>query len=247
LEPVGAVAPLNTLTNGALAEGLVNLRKSTELLLAVSFFRTKDMKQDLDRTAFRGVLPILQVFLARAGYEVTGVRYFEVLPDGTASTSGALSGTGGRPPGVCVTFRAGPDRPEQRVHYVQADISDGGLKKHPELVKWMDSFGTGTGYLKAASYLMHEAYFSGIRSFLLGHCDVLVQDDSGIPLRFFPPEAWELRLFGRFEAPIELFKGKPQPDLVEAYRRAGEVAPLPFGTGYRHRPGDSNLMIARRK
>jgi hypothetical protein len=45
-----------------------------------------------------------------------------------------------------------------------------------------------------------------IRTFLLENTDTLVQDDSGIPVSFFTPEGWELRLFGSYPGPISLFK-----------------------------------------
>jgi hypothetical protein len=93
---------------------------------------------------------------------------------------------------------------------------------------------------------MHNSYFSGIRRFLLDNSCVLVQDDSGIPCSFFTPEDWRVRFFGSYPGPIPLFKEYRQPQLAE-YFRTTNPAPLDFGIGYRHRVGESILMIASRQ
>jgi hypothetical protein len=100
--------------------------------------------------------------------------------------------------------------------------------------------------VKSASYLRHESSFSMIRSFLLENSSTLVQDDSGIPCSFFTPEAWRLRFFGSYPGPIALFKEYTQPKLAEYYRTSDPV-PLDFGIGYRHRAGESTLMVANRR
>ena len=100
--------------------------------------------------------------------------------------------------------------------------------------------------MKSASYLMHKSYFSKVRSFLLENTDTLVQDPSGIPVTYFKGEQWKLRPFGHYPGPISLFSEHSQPKLFELYRK-GEPVPLDFGIGYRHRLGESSLLVAERK
>ena len=73
----------------------------------------------------------------------------------------------------------------------------------------------------------------------------MVQDDSGIPVRFFKAQEWQLQPFGRYLGPIEVFPGNYQRGLSEVYRRSNPPK-LEFGVGYRWRPHESNLLLAVR-
>ncbi len=99
--------------------------------------------------------------------------------------------------------------------------------------------------VKAASYLMHADGFSNVRNFLTEHSDILVQDDSGIPLRAFD-DHWRLRFFGNYVAPIELFQKHYQPDLAAAYARSNP-ADLGFAFGYHWQTDQGILMLGFRK
>ena len=243
LEPVGSIPPPETLDAARLGAALKNMRKSTEVILSFGHFITKDMKAELEATDIRGVLPLLLAFVAVSGGEVLDVAYFSVRKDGSAEYSGdAPGGSRGAVPGVRITFRRSPSAVPQRIHYVQADVSDSGLGSNGSVLAWAASFGRGNVYLKAASYLMHESYFSGIRKFLLEHADSVLQDDSGIPLRFFQDGKWRCWFFGTYSGTLDIFKKYRQPDLGKAFETSG--GPLPFGTGYKWRVGESNLMLA---
>ena len=131
-------------------------------ILDFHYFITKDMRVDLTRTQISGTLPILFVFLARTGNAVTAV----------ANVSSPA-------PGVKITF-SGPAGHEQTLYYFKTDLSNGG--RSGGFLKWCAGQGPGLSLLKAASYLMHTGEFSNVRNFLLQNSEVLVQDDSGIPL-----------------------------------------------------------------
>ena len=99
--------------------------------------------------------------------------------------------------------------------------------------------------LKAASYLMHSNNFSQVRDFLLAHSKIILQDDSGIPYRFFSKDKWNIRHCGRYVGPINRFKEYPQPDLAKE-NAASKPAPLEFSFGYQWQPSRS-LIIATPK
>jgi hypothetical protein len=80
----------------------------------------------------------------------------------------------------------------------------------------------------------------------LENSSALVQDDSGIPYAFFNEADWNVTLHGRYLGPIAIFKNPHQPKLAELYRSTNP-SPLDFGIGYRHRAGESTLMVATRK
>jgi hypothetical protein len=245
LESVGSIAPPNTLTQEAVAEGLNNLRRSAEVILSFGHFITKDMKAELDRTAFRGVLPLIYTFISLTGGEIVSTRYFAVGRDGVLRESGqSLSGSRGDLPGVQIEFRRGAGTGVQTLYYIQANVADDAVKSNGALLKWASSFGAANVYLKAASYLLHEASFSRIRSFLLNQAASVLQDDSGIPVRFFRIGDWRFWLFGSYSGTLDIFAKYYQSDLQAAFATPGVALPLPFGTGYKWRLGESNLLLA---
>ena len=133
----------------------------------------------------------------------------------------------------------------QTLYYFRTDISDDGLKKSGFL-KFAGSLGKGDSFIKSASYLPHADSFSKIRDFLLSQSQSIVQDDSGIPLRFFKPEEWRLRPFGNYLGPIGEFPGRYQKGLNDLFHKA-KAPRLDFGVGYRWRPNELNLLLAEKK
>ena len=120
-----------------------------------------------------------------------------------------------------------------------------GLKK-TGFLKFCEALGEADGFIKSASYLLHSNSFSSMRGFLLDRTVALVQDDSGIPVRYFSSEAWQLRPFGRYLGPIAVFHGQYQK---QAQRRlsAGPIRRSSISaSGYRWRPHESNLLLAVR-
>ncbi len=245
LESVGSITPPTALTEGEVALGLENLRRSAEVILSFGHFITKDMKVELDRTAFRGVLPLIYMFIALTGGEIVSTRYIAVVGGGGMQELGSeVFHSKGQLPGVRIEFRRRGRSDVQTLLYVQANVADDALTSNGAVLKWAGSFGPGNVYLKAASYLLHEPYFSRIRSFLLNYAISVLQDDSGIPLRFFRDGRWQLWFFGTYSGTLDLFRKYYQSDLQSAFATPGAAAPLPFGTGYKWRLGESNLMLA---
>jgi hypothetical protein len=76
---------------------------------------------------------------------------------------------------------------------------------------------------------------------------MIVQDDTGVPYRDFNPSQWQVRLYGNYLPPIDIFKQFYQPDLANAYAHSSPQA-LPFGIGYRGwDPKKSALIVAYRR
>ena len=256
-EPVGAVPDLNRIPAEALPAALANIRKSLESVLSWSFFITKNMKTDLTQTQLSGTLPLLYVFLARAGCTIDSVTPVTIDATGAVGENDK-----GQTPGVRIVFTAAAgssgnaaavsdrrnsaESAPQTLYYFCSDLSDDGVKSQPGFLRFCEQQGDGVSLLKAASYLMHEPGFSRVRDFLLGQSDTILQDDSGIPYRYFEPQLWDLHFCGPYLGPIDTFKKYWQADLADAYAHSAS-APLPFGFGYQWQPDRSNLIIARRK
>jgi hypothetical protein len=100
--------------------------------------------------------------------------------------------------------------------------------------------------LKAASFLMHADGFAGVRNFLLQNSRVIIQDDSGIPLRDFP-KGWSVSCYGRYVPHKEEFQKYYQPDLAALYAQNPPPPPIDFAFGYHWQKSEGLLMLAARQ
>lgn len=237
LEPVGSIPQIGERTRHSLS----NLRASMNTVLNISFFITKHMKSQLNEGQLTGTLPILYVFLARAGKEIREVTIFNLEKDGTIkpveeARRGRAAGGGGS--GVKIEF-ADSDGTARTLYYFSTDLSDPGVK-NTGFLPFCEKLAPADTFLKSASYLMHGYGFDTIRDFLVEHSRTVVQDDSGIPLHAFKGE-WSFHPFGNYVYPLGIFPNTYQPKLKALFAKAPKID---FGVGYRHRPNDSNLMMA---
>jgi hypothetical protein len=220
-----------------------NLENAMNSSLRYSFFITKDMKVDLEQQQLNGTLPIVYVFLARAGKNIEQVSYGSL--DGSGNFRQGAPGRG-ETPGVRIDYTDNQSGQKQTLFYFTTDISDGGIAAAPGFLKFCDQHGLGVGLLKSSSYLMFESGFNRVRDFILNHSKIIVQDDAGIPLNDFNSEKWNIRLFGTYLGPIEIFKQYYQPKLKELYD-ASNPPPMSFNYGYRWNYKESHLIVATRK
>jgi hypothetical protein len=224
-----------------LSGALGNLENAMKSSLNTTYFITKDMKVDLHEQNLNGVLPILYAFIARADKSITNVTF------GGLNTNGAFQeGARGGSTGVRVRYTDNQSGDSQTVYYFTTDISDSGVKASPGFLKFCQHLGTGASLLKSSSYLLFENGFATIRNFILDHSNIIGQDDSGVPLAYFDPNKWNVRFFGVYLGPIELFKQHYQPRLRELFEQANPP-PLDFGFGYRWNYREANLVVATRK
>ena len=93
---------------------------------------------------------------------------------------------------------------------------------------------------------MHGEGFSGVRNFLLERSNVIVQDDSGIPLRAFNKN-WSLEFHGCFIPHGEKFGKYDQQQLAAIYKRDPPPPALGFAFGYWWQIERGLLILARRK
>jgi hypothetical protein len=241
LEPVYPLPDLATVPPATLSGTLQNIEVSLNTILSFSFFKTKDMRAELQRSELKGVLPVISVFLARTGKEIKEIQYISLDKSGDV-----VSGSQGSTHGAKFTFTDPATGSEKVLYYFTSDLSDEALKRNPGLLRFCEGLGPSNSLLKAASYLLHGGGFDTVRTFLLQNSAAILQDDSGIPVRFFTPDRWTLRFFGIYTGPIALFKKFDQADLRQYYATSSPK-PLTFGFGYRWSSRTSTMFLAIRK
>lgn len=219
-----------------------NLEYAMKDSLRTTYFITQDMKVNLESQSLRGVVPILYVFLARGGKTIKEVTYGSLGGGGFHASAPGSGGT----PGVRIVFNDNGSHREQTLFYFTTDISDGGISANASFMNFCNSYGVGASFLKSSSYLMFEDGFSRVRNFILDHSNLIVQDDSGIPLRYFNRNKWNLRFFGSYVGPINLFKQHYQSELAELFEKSNPP-PFGIGLGYQWDYRKSNLIVATRQ
>jgi hypothetical protein len=220
LEPTGTVPSLQNLQ--PLQSTLGWMQVSVKTLMDAGYFITKEMQADLKQSPLQGTVPVFCFMLARNGDRIVSVQ-----------TEGNHAE---------IRFLAPGDSRVRTLHYFSLNLRNDGLRKENAFLEFVKAAHPDVGYLKSASYLMHESDFSTIRDTLLTQCRTIVQDDSGIPLRCFNPERWRFLNFGVYAPTLDIFKKYNQPEMADLYAKL-PAAPLPFGVGYHWDPKTANLMV----
>jgi hypothetical protein len=211
-------------------------------VVAMGFFKTDDMRKDFSE-GVDGVLPALLFMVARSGFTVVDVEAAGIGRDGL------LNSTNGQQPrpetrGVTIRFDDGKHG-VRSLTYLALNLQDSALKRKPGTVKYLETLPAPSTLVKSASYLMHKKYFSTVRDLILSHSGVVIEDDSGIPFHYFDKAAWDVKLYGHYTKPIQMFSPWFQEDLKTAFSSSAE--PLEFGIGYKYQPKSSTLILARKK
>src|SRR6516165_938797 len=231
LEPVEPIPELQSVSPALLQNTLQTIEASLNTLVNFGYFQTRELRDYSQRSQLKGVLPLIFVFLARSGKEILGVD--------NASLSGGTRG-------AKVSFLDPTTGAQKVLYYFSADLSDAGLKSNSAVLRFSSSLGLTNSFLKASSYLLHGNGFDIARNHLLRVSASILQDDSGIPVRYFAPGNWTLRFFGSYNRPIDLFKNFYQPDLRQYYATS-LPKPLTFSFGYQWDWHVTPLIVAMRK
>jgi len=248
LEPPGSLPNLDTFPVDSLPKYYNSIHKSLHAILNFSFFRTLSMEEDFATKELNGAVQLISIFMQRSGHSIQSIDDISIdtagkiiLSDNPAFASGSR--------GIHITCINNRSSKIKDVYYLSCDISDLGLSKNKRMNSLLKGLPRVTTYLKSASYLLHKPYFSIIRKTILDKSKYVLQDDSGIPIRFFEANQWTHEYYGTYDAPINLFKNFLQKDLKMAYDSTEKsmIKPLSFGIGYDYKLNESNLMLFSKK
>ncbi|MEM1206418.1 MAG: hypothetical protein AAGN66_24510 [Acidobacteriota bacterium] len=246
LEAPGHLPMPEQFSGDALAADLERLRRPFESLVEAGYFVRNEIDKDLKGGAFDGVLPILLICLARAGLVPESLDYVTIDP--TTYQIAALEPDAATASAVRVTFRpaADPQAPLRSVYYFSQDLSDDGLFLDDPWSGLMWGQEAINVYMKSAEYLSHLPTFSNFRKLVLERGQTILQDDSGLPLKSFTSDRWDVGLYGRYSGVLAAYSQWHQDDLEAAF--AGpDVEPLGFSLGYNSGGDGGCLILAERR
>jgi hypothetical protein len=216
-------------------------------IYAKSYFITMNMIKDTKSSPVNGMLPVLLWSVSKTGHTVTAVEELSVDENGKKTYTPFKVGENSAK-AVRITFGNKDKGILKTLTYYSCDISDSGIEKDKALAATLKAIPPSNCFVKSASYLMHYETFTKIRNTVIEKAIYLVQDDTGIPYKYFEKSKFKMELYGNYVKPVSDFSANLyQKDMVEAYKTKEFMGSLPFSLGYHWQTKDQNQMIAIKK
>lgn len=223
---------------------LFKIKNALRTILQLNLFRTIEMAADFKADSFSNITGVMMFFLARYQYQILDIQKIYVGREGQVKRGETRPGDG-NVPGVEFTFRKRSGAPVKVARFFSVDLSDPSLTRLQGFSSFLSARKNFTTFIKSASYLLSYDNFRILRSYLLAGSRYILQEDSGIPYRFFDAKDWNISFYGTYRV-IAIFANRFQKDL-DADMKLKNKGPLPFDFGYGFEPEKSNIMIAVKK
>ncbi len=243
LEPVGSIPNLNGKINHKDISYLMHVDNVLRNIYRQSYFVTKNMDADMSNSKYvDGVLPLLLWGMGKTDHSIVSLNYFDI----DSSGSKVDAKTSQKPTGVRIEFIKNGTTKIKSVEYLSVNIVNSSIKKNPEIKSYLMKTVSDqcNSFIKSASYILHYKSFSEMRGLILSKTKYHLQDDTGIPFKYFD-STFNASLFGDYVIPVEDFDPQLfQKDLDKAYKDSllfkGE---LPFSMGYHWGTRKQNQMV----
>lgn len=234
-----------------LGKALSNIQNVVYELAYYNYSTSRRLQQEANNPYFTGVAPTLLFFIKRLGYDVLNVERIYLDDDGKMQIDNSSFEVFDKKKhtGVKILF-ANSDRTQiKELYFFRIWLSSNSASSNSPEGKFFISQGRLNLMFKAAEYILQTKEYEPFINDLLMLSDRVVQDESGIPFRYFKPEEWSFKLYGKYIGKIQL-KNTPkvpfQNDLYEAFQKESQPLPFPFGYGVLKGKA-SNLLLFERK
>lgn len=209
------------------------LQTAAHSFLDRGFFITSEMGTQLFNNDIKGCIYLILLQLSKLGFEIVSVKNISLNSDGTEieAADDQLNG---------LKIQCVKDNKPKTVYYLRLDF--GNQNKRQSLMQFMQKFKFAT-FIKSSSYRLYEDEYSEMRNFILENSQAVLQDDTGIPFRFYDKK-WTKYPFGRYTGPtLRIFEPYTQPDMIEFYNQS-HYTKIPFALGYGFNQKRTNLLLA---
>jgi hypothetical protein len=242
LEPVGDI--LTAPVNGHYPASYLRLwTRALSSIFNRSFFITSEMDHYFRGRAATGVLPVICLLLARSGHTIDGVQFGRIDDSGAYVVDADTAG--GQHVGVQIRFHNNSDSIQRTLCYFSTELGVG-FATNPGFSRYVHSLGVAHTLIKSGSFLLHGKDFSALRAQILEISDLILEDDTGIPYRYFTNPPWRVNLFGGYSKPDAPFEGDYQKDLDADFQDPGKVRAMGFTLGYGASLRQTSLILAVR-
>ena len=261
LENVGTFPDFNKILDSsnphAFDAYLVGARASQSELFRLGYIITAQTQKVQATTKLDGNAALLAYLLVIGGNTLTKIQFFCITPSlNQQNSTDAYTSIKCQPtdiPGVQISFQDASNVAKEVV-YLEKNLDNSSFTIQSSVRAYIQRLANEDGhefttFLKAASYLMHWAGFSEIRTFVFDSSRYIIQDDSGIAYPFIDQQKWNVKLYGDYINPVPVFKNIAQPELKNVYYPHGikdaTIPALPLNYGYNF--WQASVMVLRKK
>jgi hypothetical protein len=269
LELAGDPRRLRTLSPDAVERSLGMLRAEIGGLLSVGS-NTSENLSNQQLSDLPGQVTSFLLGLVAGGYEPVAMRYFTLdeagavhyldqaeidqLDQKAQKTRARSLKHDWKSPNFSAAFAnveiqyRRPGETELRVHrHIGWNLGDPYLRKHPELIRHLETKGTVTMLTKGASYLLWRGDFSLIRNYMLDHLAWMLSDSTGIPPQFARRAGMVQVTYGHYDgAFLEGTDVRHDDAFIELWK-SQKIRRLPFRFGYVDKDKQAHLVVTRPK
>lgn len=230
--------------------GLASLRAVLTNLYRHNYLKSNTLRRYTNDRHLTGVLPLILIVAVRHGLTVKEVQQIGLDSGGEVVIMDQRENRKTprvEIPGIRIKFYAPEDIEPREILYFRFRLDSKAVDDKISRGRFLGRIKKMNTMMKAAVYLLHWPTLSSVNSFILGRSDIIIQDDSGIPYRFFDKEIWKVMFFGNYR-PVAL-RGAPYSDTVQTdldtdFKRLAVKLPFPYGYGVYRGKGKSNLILA---
>ncbi|HXB40070.1 MAG TPA: hypothetical protein VNZ49_05975 [Bacteroidia bacterium] len=249
LENIGKLPDVSKMKKKEAEDYVYGFRNSLTDIFNKSYFITKNMGRDFNYHNLYGTLSLMSFFIKRTGNEIANVKYVvKYNNDSIAEVPYDYKDKEHKAFGVRIDIVS--NGKPKTVYYFRYDVSDKKFNDTAVFYKYLSKMTDAATYIKSASYLLHNDFMSNMRKFILDKTNYVVEDDTGIPFKYFTKDSkWDIKLYGAYAKPVSDFKWlNKQEDLNEAYQKdSTKIGKLSFHLGYHWGSKKDVLIVAGKK
>jgi hypothetical protein len=252
-----------------LKNAFYTLDASLNQIAVQNYFTTILMAKKFSNKYFPGVAPVLLVFLKRLGFEIDDLQRISLTNDGSFKEIEAseVNDSPEAYQGIRIIFHSKQNSKLRELIFLKLFVNHNSADPSSVEGKFLSKQKRLNLVLKSAIYLMHLDKYQSFINTIVSKSDMVVEDDSGIPIRNFPGKDWDIQVFGSYTRRLSIryvpkeanmFKSEKgnvksesqkftQEDLKKIYETSAK--PLLFKYGYggaSSRAARNNLILLRR-
>lgn len=243
--------PLN-FSEAEIKKALANVENVVYELAYYNYSTSRRLQQEVSNPYFTGIAPTLLFFIKRFGYTVLNLERIYLDEEGKVNVDESPFEVFDKKKysGIKILFTNSEQTEIKELYFFKIWLNANSISPNTPEGKFFLSQGRLNLMFKSAEYIFHTKEYEDFILNLLPLADRVVQDESGIPFRYFDSKDWSYKLFGKYIGKIQL-KNTPkvpfQNDLHKAFQKESYSLPFPFGYGVLKGKDKSNLLLFERK